>query len=159
TAPEVEDASLQSHQAGVRFHLAPSAWSELRLSAGAGATFSGLELSPFSLDAALRARLSLFHGRYFQSALGAEARPTLGLDGRDYLPGPRLAVWLGERFEAGRWGAGAGLGFRHNGIGTQLAGLDPLRFPICARFSCEGARFELPLGYSGPVASLDAHVE
>jgi len=157
-ASEVEAASLQSHEAGVRFHLAPSASSELRLSAGGGATFSGLELAPFSLDGSLRARFSLSHGRLFQSVLGVDARPSLGLDGRDYLSGLRVDASLGERFDAGRWGVGAGIAYRYNGIGKQFASVDPGRFPICNR-ACANAQFELPLGYSGPIASLDADVD
>jgi tetratricopeptide (TPR) repeat protein len=152
---DVQDASLSSHEAGVRFQLAPSSSSELRLSAGGGATFSGLGLSPFSLDGLLRARFSVSHGRFFQSALAAEARPSLGLSGLDYLTGTRIDGSLGERFDAGRWGIGAGVGYRYNGIGTQLISVDPLRFPLCNRL-CAGARFELPLGYSGPFALVDA---
>jgi tetratricopeptide (TPR) repeat protein len=155
---DVQDASLSSHEAGVRFQLAPNASSELRLTAGGGATFSGVELSPFSLDAVLRARFSVSHGRFLQSALGAEARPSLGLSGLDYLTGTRLDVSLGERFDAGRWGIGAAVGYRYNGIGTQLVSVDPLRYTLCNRL-CAGARFELPLGYSGPFAQLDADVD
>ncbi|HTV23010.1 MAG TPA: tetratricopeptide repeat protein, partial [Polyangiaceae bacterium] len=154
---EVQDASLSSHELGVRFHLAPSSASELRLSAGGGATFSGLGLSPFSLDGSLRGRFSLSHGPMFQSTFAAEARPSLGLSGLDYLSGIRVDVSLGERFDAGRWGLGAALGYRYNGIGTQFADVDPQRYGLCMRV-CAGARFELPLGYSGPFASLDADV-
>lgn len=152
---DVQEASLSSHEAGVRYHLAPSPSSELRLTAGGGATFSGLGFSPFSLDGLLRARFALSHGRFFQSALAAEARPSLGLSGLDYLTGTRLDASLGERFDAGRWGIAAALGYRYNGIGTQVVGVDPLRYPLCNRL-CAGARFELPLGYAGPFALVDA---
>lgn len=156
-AADVEDASLSSHEAGVRFQLAPSSSSELRLSAGGGVTFSGLELSPFSLDGSLRGRFTLSHGRFFRSALAADVRPSLGLSARDYLTGTRVDVSLGERFDAGRFGVGAAIGYRYNGIGTQFASVEPQRFPLCDR-ACTNARFELPLGYAGPIASLDADV-
>jgi tetratricopeptide (TPR) repeat protein len=155
---DVQEASLSTHEAGVRFQLAPNPSSELRLTAGGSATFSGIELSPFSLDGLLRARFSVSHGRFLQSALAAEARPSLGLSGLDYLTGTRIDVSLGERFDAGRWGIGASVGYRYNGIGTQVVSVDPLRFSLCNRL-CAGARFELPLGYSGPFAQLDADVD
>jgi tetratricopeptide (TPR) repeat protein len=153
---DVQEASLSSHEAGVRFHLAPSSSSELRFAAGGGPTLSGIELSPFSLDGVLRARFSLSHGRYFLSAAGAEARPSLGLSGRDYLTGARVDLALSERFDPGRWGVGASIGYRYNGIGTQLASVDPARYPLLCNRLCNGARFELPLGYHGPIAQLDA---
>jgi tetratricopeptide (TPR) repeat protein len=154
----VEDASLQSHEAGVRLHFAPSPRAELRFSAAGGVTLSGLALSPFSLDGVLRGRAALRHGSNFQSALLLEARPSLGLSGRGYLTGTRSDVSLGERFESGPWGASVSLGFRYNGIGTQLIDINPVQYPNC-NVQCVGARYEIPLGYSGPSVGVDGDVD
>jgi hypothetical protein len=155
---DVEYASLSSQEAGLRLHFAPSPRAELRFSAGGGVTLSGLELSPFSLDGLLRARATLQHGAYFRSALLAELRPSLGLSGRDYLTGARSEVSLGERFEIGPWGAAVSAGFRYNAIGTQLLDIDPAQYPGCTP-ACVGARYEIPLGYSGPMVGVDLDVD
>lgn len=148
--PEVEAFSLQSHEAGLRAYLALSRSVDLRLNAAGGVTFSGLELSPFSLDASLGARLSVQHGAGFESRLNAEARPSLGLSGQGYLNGVRSEVSFAERFESGRWAATLGAGYRHSAIGTEAIAVDPERFPRC-NFACTEASYRIPLGYAGPV--------
>jgi tetratricopeptide (TPR) repeat protein len=154
----VEDASLQSHEAGARWHWAPSAAIELRLGAGGGATLSGLELSPFSLDGLLWGRAAVRHGTSFRSALLLEARPSLGLSGRDYLTGTRTDLSLGERFESGAWAATVSVGLRYNAIGTERIEIDPERYPRC-NASCADARYEIPLGYIGPSAGAGVDVD
>jgi tetratricopeptide (TPR) repeat protein len=153
----VEDASLQSHEAGLRFYFAPTPAADLTLAAGGGLTLSGLELAPFSLEGLLRARFALRHGRHLRSLLLAEVRPSRGLSGQDYLTGARSDVSLGERLQSGRWGVSASAGFRYNGIGTQLVDIDPAQFPRC-NVACVGARYEIPLGYSGPFVGAGADV-
>jgi tetratricopeptide (TPR) repeat protein len=148
--PEVEDFSVQSHEAGLRFYLALSRAVDLRLVAAGGATFSGLELSPFSLDSLVGGRLSVQHGRRFESVLSVEARPSLGLSGQDYLSGVRSEVSVGERFASGRWSAALSVGYRHAAVGTEAVDLDPTRFPRC-NLACAGASYRIPLGYAGPV--------
>jgi tetratricopeptide (TPR) repeat protein len=154
----VEEASLQSHEAGVRWHWAPSPSLELRLVAGGGTTLSGFAPSPFSLDGLSSARVALQHGPSFQTALLVEARPSLGLSGRDYLTGARSEAALGERFESGPWGVSVSGGFRYSAIGTQHIGIDPALYPNC-NVACVGARYDIPLGYSGPIASAAVDVE
>jgi tetratricopeptide (TPR) repeat protein len=155
TDADVEDTSLQSHEAGARWHLGLSPRAELRVTLGGGLSLSGLEPSPFSLDGVLRGRLGLQHGTSFQSVLLLEARPSLGLSGRDYLTGNRSDITLSERFVSGRWGAAVQLGYRYNAIGTQVLDIAPLRFPNCVQ--CIDARYVIPLGYAGPFvgATLD----
>jgi Tfp pilus assembly protein PilF len=153
----VEEASLQSHEAGLRLSLAPALGTELRLGVGGGATLSGLAPSPFSLDAVLRARLAIHHGPCFQSALLLETRPSLGLSGRDELDGARSDALLSERFERTRWSAGASVGLRHNALGSQQLSVDPAQFPRCAA-ACEDAVYHIPLGYWGPLVGADAGV-
>jgi tetratricopeptide (TPR) repeat protein len=153
----VQDASLQSHEAGARWHWAPSPAVELRLGAGGGATLSGLELSPFSLDGLLWGRAAMVHGPSFRSALLVEARPSLGLSGRDYLTGTRTDLSLSERFESGAWGATVNVGLRYNAIGTERIGIDPARFPRCNQ-GCTGAGYLIPLGYVGPIAGAGVDV-
>jgi hypothetical protein len=158
SASELEELSLQTHELGLRWHFAPLPSLELRLAAGGGVTLSGLSLSPFTLDGVLRGRLGLQHGPSFRSTLSLEARPSLGLSGRDELRGTRTDVSLGERFTSGPWGVSAQLGFRYNAIGTQQIEVDPARYPRC-NLACSGARYEIPLGYSGPIAGAEADVE
>jgi tetratricopeptide (TPR) repeat protein len=155
TDADVEDTSLQSHEAGARWHLGLSPWAELRITLGGGLTLSGLEPSPFSMDGVLGGRLGLQHGASFQSALLLEVRPTLGLSERDYLSGSRSDIALRERFEYGRWGAAVQLGYRYNAIGTQVLDIAALQFPNCVQ--CIDARYVIPLGYAGPsvAAALD----
>lgn len=157
TDPDVEAASLQSHEAGVRWHLALSRSAELRIGAGGGLTLSGLSPSPFSLDAVLRGRLGLAHGAFFQSALALEARPSRGLSGRDYLTGNRIDVALSERFASGPWAAALQLGYRYNAIGTQVLDIAPLQFQACVQ--CNDARYVIPLGYAGPFVGAALDIE
>jgi tetratricopeptide (TPR) repeat protein len=154
----VEDASLQSHEAGLRWYYAPSTATELRLGIGGGATLSGLEPSPFSLDGLVRARFAIHHGPNFQSALLLEVRPSLGLAGRDELDGARTDGVVGERFRRGRWNAGMNLGLRHNALGNQRVGISEQQFPRC-NAACNGARYVIPLGYWGPTLGLDAGMD
>jgi tetratricopeptide (TPR) repeat protein len=151
------DASLMTHEAGLRYYLAPSSATELRLAAGAGPTFSGLSLSPFSLDALVRARFALRHTAQWRTHVAGELRPSIGLGGQDYLSGVRAELGAGERFQSGRWSAGASAAWRHNGIGTwSLPIAEPL--PGCI-LGCELARYHIPLGYSGPIVDADVNVE
>jgi tetratricopeptide (TPR) repeat protein len=156
----VEDASLQSHEVGARWHWAPTPALELRLGAGGGLTLSGLELSPFSVDGVLRGRASLEHGPSFRSALAVEVRPSFGLSGRDYLNGARTDVSMAERFERGPFAAALELGFRYAAMGTQQIDVDASLFPLCMQTAaCNGARYEIPLGYSGPMAVVDVELQ
>ena len=145
-----------THEAGLRYYLAPSATTELRLVAGAGPTFSGLSLSPFTLDALVRARFALRHTTHWRTHVLGELRPSIGLGGQDYLGGLRAELGAGERFQSGRWSAGGSLAWRHSGIGTwSLPIAQPL--PGCLA-GCQLARYQIPLGYSGPIFDADVNV-
>jgi Tfp pilus assembly protein PilF len=154
----VEDASLQSHEAGLRWYFAPTMATELRLGIGGGATLSGLAPSPFSLDGLLRARFAIHHGPHFQSTLLLETRPSLGLSGRHELDGARSDVVVGERFQRGRWNAGLNLGLRRNALGAQQVGIAEDQFPRCNE-ACTDARYVIPLGYWGPMFGADAGLD
>lgn len=150
------DASLMTHETGVRFYYAPTAATELRLAGGAGLTFSGHGLSPFSLDAVGSARFTLRHGARWRTYVLGELRPSVGLGGQSYLDGARADLLAGERLESGRWSTRLSGGWRHNGIGTWSPALAEA-VPGC--FSgCEDARYRIPLGYSGPLVEADASV-
>lgn len=150
------DASLMTHEAGLRHYLAPSAATELRLSAGAGPTFSGLSLSPFSLDALLRARFAVSHTEHWRTHVLGELRPSIGLAGQDYLGGLRAELGAGERFRSGRWSAGGSVAWRRSGIGTWSL---PIEQPVPGCIvGCQLARYQIPLGYSGPILDADVNV-
>jgi hypothetical protein len=87
-----------------------------------------------------------------------EVRPSLGLSGQDYLSGTRSDFFLAERFERGRFAAALELGFRYAALGTQEIDIDASLFPLCMQ-ACNGARYEIPLGYSGPMAVADMELQ
>jgi hypothetical protein len=156
--PSVRNASLQGHQLGGRLHWTPSPDLRVALEVGAALTLSGLEQpGVFALEGVTGGRVGVQHGRDFRSQLRFELRPRRGLGGRDYLTGTFVDAEISERHTHGPWVERVSVGLRRNGLGRQIAFVEPGEYPGCNR-ACVGASYRIPLSYQGPRLTADVRL-